>query len=112
MTNTDNQATTEQRLADYRMIYDEKYGPESNQIMLFDLGDGFEAYCKGNKTGLVPRLTGSEADEAAEAAWFAELKGEDKAAPAATEEKKKSRQELRKAKRDAEKEAKRRGNDA
>lgn len=144
LVDTDNQCT-ERRLADYRMIYDDEYRPESNMIMLVDLGDGFEAYCKGNKTGLVPRLTGSEADEAAKAAWYAELTdekeaapaateekketgseaneapkavwlpgltGKDKAAPAATKEKKESRQELRKAKRDTEKESKRRGNGA
>ncbi len=93
-------------------MYDEKYGPESNQIMLFALDDGTVGYCRGNKTGSLTPETGSEIGEATKAAWFAELADMVKAAPAATEEKKKSRQELRKAKRDTEKEAKRRGNGA
>ncbi|KAF7510207.1 hypothetical protein GJ744_006903 [Endocarpon pusillum] len=102
----------EQRLADFRTMYDEKYGPESSQVMLFEVDDGVMGYCKGNKTGLVPPMAGSEADEAVKAAWFAELAGGDNAAPATPEKKKKSRQELRKTKRDAEKEAKRSRNGA
>lgn len=88
------------------------YGSESNQIMLFALDDGHVGYCKGNNTSIVTTETGSEVGGATNAAWFTELAGKDKAAPAATGEKKKSRQELRKTKRYAEKEAKRRSNGA
>lgn len=106
VTNANNEGI-EHRLADFRKMYDEKYGPDSSQVMLFEVDDGVMGYCKGDKTGLAPPMAGPEAD-----AWFAELAGTDKAAPATTEEKKKSRQELRKTKRDVEKEAKRRRNGA
>jgi hypothetical protein len=80
--------------------------------MIIELGNELVGFCNGDNTGLVPTMADSEAGNAARDALFAELRGDGKPAQGATEGKKMSRQELRQTKRKADKETKRRCDDA